>query len=371
MARIRIDTALRAADPAVLIMAGVPSATARDPVVEIEVRTVPPHFIEPWATVEVIRDATDGSKSVPLRPEAALEILRGSVVRTSGVIHLLASPTDSNCQGMSLRCRRGADGATAVGAAANPKAAVEDGLRAAAAQSDTERTVIVDMNSGPCRASRRVTKHSDDGRTRGGRGDAEDKRCGRTSRSDEGVGQAGPDRNYRGRGARTRDRGGNLRELDSDNDGRHKGSERPRRHGVDGVRGGRERRDEKAGCGEEIAPTPIVATAEEGHGVGDRTLDGGNRGKGCEEWATEAGRDWASRLYDWGVVTESTKVMVPSSAIEVWYHDTEHTADGDPTVEEKGACLKGSRRGVWRQPVSHGVAVCMMIHNRLNLAVML
>lgn len=62
MARVRVDTALRPQDPAVLIVAGVPSATARDPVIELEACAIPSHFVQPWATVEVVRDAAGAEK---------------------------------------------------------------------------------------------------------------------------------------------------------------------------------------------------------------------------------------------------------------------------------------------------------------------
>lgn len=55
MVRVRVDTALRPADPAVLIMPGL-KAAIRDPVVNVQARAVPPHLVMPWAKVEVVRN---------------------------------------------------------------------------------------------------------------------------------------------------------------------------------------------------------------------------------------------------------------------------------------------------------------------------
>ena len=48
-----MDTALRPQDPAVLIIPG-PTEAARDPVVDFRVQAVPPHYVLPWATVEMV-----------------------------------------------------------------------------------------------------------------------------------------------------------------------------------------------------------------------------------------------------------------------------------------------------------------------------
>ncbi|CAM9750733.1 unnamed protein product, partial [Laminaria digitata] len=52
-------------------------------------------------------ESDHGPALTGLRPEAALELLWGSVVRTGGVAHLLATPTDVSCRGVTLLCRRG------------------------------------------------------------------------------------------------------------------------------------------------------------------------------------------------------------------------------------------------------------------------
>lgn len=60
--RVRVDTALRPQDPAVLILPGLKEA-ARDPVVDLRACAVPPHFVQPWATVEVVQYAgSDGEE---------------------------------------------------------------------------------------------------------------------------------------------------------------------------------------------------------------------------------------------------------------------------------------------------------------------
>ncbi|CAN0024428.1 unnamed protein product, partial [Hapterophycus canaliculatus] len=48
-ARVRVDSALRPQDPAVLIMPG-PTAAVRDPVVDLRACAIPPHYVQPWAT---------------------------------------------------------------------------------------------------------------------------------------------------------------------------------------------------------------------------------------------------------------------------------------------------------------------------------
>lgn len=54
VARVRVDTALRPQAPAVLLIPG-PAGPARDPVVDLRVSAIPPHFVQPWASVEVVR----------------------------------------------------------------------------------------------------------------------------------------------------------------------------------------------------------------------------------------------------------------------------------------------------------------------------
>lgn len=56
-----MDTALRPEDPAVLIIPGS-KGQARDPVVGLRASSVPPHFVQPWATVEVVRHGGGGGE---------------------------------------------------------------------------------------------------------------------------------------------------------------------------------------------------------------------------------------------------------------------------------------------------------------------
>lgn len=42
----------------------------------------------------------------PLRPEYALELLRGAVVQAGGTVHFLPTPADTTCRGVRLRCKR-------------------------------------------------------------------------------------------------------------------------------------------------------------------------------------------------------------------------------------------------------------------------
>ena len=51
-----MDTALRPKDPAVLLIPGSAGA-ARDPVVDLRVSAIPPHFVQPWASVEIVQDS--------------------------------------------------------------------------------------------------------------------------------------------------------------------------------------------------------------------------------------------------------------------------------------------------------------------------
>lgn len=272
-----MDTALRAQDPAVLITPGptVGGARYRDPVVDLLACAIPPHFVQPWATVEVVRDSGSGGESsddagdsgeeerLPLeamggrgkkgpppppppptlmlgagggdatetallqRPEAVLELLRGCAVRTGGVVHLLPAPTDAVCRGVRLLCRRA------------PEFVVPPPLASAPETSAT--------------ASRRGGGGSGGGVAVGGH---------RSSKTDSSSG-------------------------------------RPRQPGRRHSGGG----EKKTG-----------AEREAGLGVRGQSAGGGGGG------------DWASRLSDWGVVTTGSEVVIPHKALEVWYHDVTATA---------------------------------------------
>lgn len=62
--RVRVDTALRPQDPAVLIISGPRGGTKRDPVIGCRACAIPPHFIQPWATVEVVRSIAVDSEGM-------------------------------------------------------------------------------------------------------------------------------------------------------------------------------------------------------------------------------------------------------------------------------------------------------------------
>ncbi|CAM9512107.1 unnamed protein product [Discosporangium mesarthrocarpum] len=113
LARVQIDTALQPQDPAVFMLGGVTGAE-KDPIVDLFVTSVPPHYIQPWEALEVIGTGAsteciprgkDNTPS-PLRARAALEILEGSVIRDGGLGYILASPASRWCHQISFRCRR-------------------------------------------------------------------------------------------------------------------------------------------------------------------------------------------------------------------------------------------------------------------------
>lgn len=149
----------------------------------------------------------DGPDSTELRPETALELLRGSVVRTGGVVHLLTTPTDASCRGVTLLCRRASEFVIPAFAPAS-----------------------------------------------GGSGSS-----------------------------------ANIKDKP--------GSGRPRNAARNRVRG------------------------EEGRlNIGERRGERARGGK--EEDLSSNEKDWASLLFEWGVVTTRSEVIVPHKALEVWYHDT-------------------------------------------------
>lgn len=53
LARVRVDTALRPQDPAVLIIPGLTEAV-KDPIVDLRAYAVPPHYVMPWETIELV-----------------------------------------------------------------------------------------------------------------------------------------------------------------------------------------------------------------------------------------------------------------------------------------------------------------------------
>ncbi|CAN0152691.1 unnamed protein product, partial [Ectocarpus fasciculatus] len=288
-ARVRVDTALRPQDPAVMIMPG-PQAAARDPVVHLRACAVPPHFVQPWATVEVVRygggdgggDGDGECESMAkgtavadarsaLRPESALELLRSCVVRSGGVVHLLHAPADAACRGVRLLCRRA------------PEHVVP--LSAASSAGTTPST-----------------------------GASTSRRAGGSHRSNKEKSSHG-----RPRGTRRRSREGEDAEK--------------RKVGACGE-GETERLDAK-----QATAVTDVACTRQGNSETRATADA----RGSSESGTPGGKtgvekegDWACRLSDWGVVTISSEVVVPHKALEVCYHDMSAAAAATRTTRREG-----------------------------------
>ncbi|CAM9442051.1 unnamed protein product [Pylaiella littoralis] len=276
-ARVRVDTALRAQDPAVLIMPG-PVVGARDPVVDLLACAIPPHFVQPWATVEVVRDSDgddagdsrgDATSTLLRRPEAVLELLRGCAVETGSVIYLLPAPTDAVCRGIRLLCRRA------------PEFVIPPLLTFSPETSVASRYGGGGETAGGGRRSSK--KGSSSGRPResgrplgGGEGAAGEE-------LEAGVGKRGgaPVRGP------TRDRG-------------------------DTEKG----RPTRAAMAEEVG----TDVRQPRHAPAAATSNGRERGEGGQS-AGGGGGDWASRLSKWGVVTTCSEIVTPHKALEVWYHD--------------------------------------------------
>lgn len=302
-ARVRVDTALRAQDPAVLIMPG-PVVGARDPVVDLLACAIPPHFVQPWATVEVVRDSDgddagdsseglaaaggrkegalpqtamsgagrgggDATSTLLRRPEAVLELLRGCAVETGSVIYLLPAPTDAVCRGIRLLCRRA------------PEFVIPPLLTFSPETSAASRCGGGGETTGGGRRSSK--KGSSSGRPResgrplgGGEGAAGEE-------LEAGVGKRGgaPVRGP------TRDRG-------------------------DTEKG----RPTRAAMADEVG----TDVRQPRHAPAAATSNGRERGEGGQS-AEGGGGDWASRLSKWGVVTTCSEIVTPHKALEVWYHD--------------------------------------------------
>lgn len=325
-ARVRVDTALRSQDPAVLIMPGPTAATAasdRDPVVDLRACAIPPHFVQPWATIEVVRDsggvgeeegeeegkaaggtgkerpnasAGDTAPMAALRPEFALGLLRGCTVRTGGVAHLLTAATDPACRGVRLLCRRAPEFVVPP----LPVSASEAG-----APSSHRRGVAT--AAGGHRRSRK--QPGGGGRPPGAGG----------QRTEGG-----------GRGAREQQTKLVVEVRDGAGAGRgpagedgDKGRQRPTRGAETAPQGGRQ--------------TGVGYARHGTAGEGGRGAPPAAKGGAGDKKEEEKEGDWAHRLSEWGVVTTGSEVVVPHKALEVCYHDARRPASaprGEPAWVE-------------------------------------
>lgn len=329
-ARVRVDTALRPQDPAVLIMPG-PTVPARDPVVDLRACAIPPHFVQPWATIEVVRDsgsagedegvvgeadeerpsasavlsaeAEDIASMVPLRPESALELLRGCAVRTDGVVHLLTTATDAVCRGVRLLCRR------------------------------SPGFVIPPL---PVPAPE-ISAPSNRGSGGGGhRSSKKQPGCGRprdTGWRTEGEGRGAGEQ--RPTGVETRDGAAGPGPA---SEGGEKGKERDTRVGAV-VRGG----GGGGGTGVRHVQHGIAAAAAATTATVGRSGRGTPGGKKGGSRAGEEG-DWARRLSEWGVVTTGSEVVVPHRALEVWYRDARRPASSSSSSRGEPAWVEAVLR---------------------------
>lgn len=66
VARLRVDTALSPEHPAVMISPGL-SLAVRDPVVELQTCAIPPHYMQPWSTVELVGTKRGATRRVSQR----------------------------------------------------------------------------------------------------------------------------------------------------------------------------------------------------------------------------------------------------------------------------------------------------------------
>lgn len=264
-----------------------PTASARDPVIDLLACAIPPHFVQPWATVEVVRDsgsddAGDGSEgggkkgpppqtvmsgaggnttsTLLRRPESVLELLRGCAVRTGGVVHLLPTPMDAVCQGVRLLCRRA------------PEFVIPPLLTSAPETSARRGGVTAGDH-------RRSKKDSSSGRPR-----------------DAGRHLGGRERNA-------------GEELEAGLGGTGGAPGRGPLSGRDGAEKEKSTRAAMAqGVRTDIRHTPHAPAAATHKSRGGHSA-GGDEG------------DWASRLSEWGVVTSCSEVVTPHKALEVQYHD--------------------------------------------------
>lgn len=275
-------------------------AAARDPVVDLRACAIPPHYVQPWATVEVVRDIDaasvdgegggeapaasagegDAAATAPLRPESALELLLGCAVRTGGVVHLLPAPTDAVCRGVRLLCRRAPE------------------------------FFIPPL---PPPTSEASAAPSGGGGTAGSH---------RSSRDRSGGGGRPRDAGRRRRGEGERSTGAGRQHLAEESEARSDVAAASR--GTTDARGGGEK-ESRARAG--TAQATNNAAKAEGSGCGTRRGEPGDREAGD-------GQDWARRLSEWGTVTTGSEVVVPHEALEVSYHDGCSTSRAPPRAAE-------------------------------------
>ncbi|CAM9845807.1 unnamed protein product [Choristocarpus tenellus] len=112
LVRVHIDTALQPQDPAVFMLSTTKGPVVEDPVVDLSISSVPPHFLQPWAAVEINSQGLLWGRrrgewaSITNDPIAALEYLEGAVVRNCSIRSMLMSPADRHPQEVMLCCRR-------------------------------------------------------------------------------------------------------------------------------------------------------------------------------------------------------------------------------------------------------------------------
>lgn len=262
---------------------------------------MPPHFVQPWATVEVVRDGgggggggseEDGETTTKgtavgdarsaLRPESALELLRGCVVRSGGVVHLLHAPADAACRGVRLLCRRAPEHVVPLSAASSA------GTIPAAGAAKSRRA------GGSHRSSNEKSSH---GRPRGTR---------RRSREGEDAEE--------------------KRKVEACGEGE----------------------TERVGAKQATAVTDVACTRRQGDSVTKAIADArGSSGSGTPGGKTgvEKEGDWACRLSDWGAVTISSEVVVPHKALEVCYHDISAAAAAPAVAATtRTTCREGVER---------------------------
>lgn len=225
-------------------------------------------------------DATiaDGSALTGLRPESALELLRGSVVRTGGVVHLLATPTDATCRGVTLLCRRA------------PEYRIP-AVAPAAAAGGSGGSAKVKNKSGSGRS-----RNANAARKRGGEGEGGGTNAGERQGARRATGGGASSRSG---GATTHDNGARERVDRDGKEGKDGSHRRHARHSAPSVN--------------------AAAGSRCGSSVGGGS--GGAREEAKDDEASPKEGDWAGMLADWGVVTTLSEVVVPHKALEVWYHD--------------------------------------------------
>ena len=209
-------------------------------------------------------DSQDATSPSP-RPAAALELLRGSVVRSGGVVHLMVAPTDPTCRSARLLCRRSPEFVIPT------RGYYRDHGDSVWNDADTNGVAIGAEDNKRSGRRNDYDHRSSGSRGRKGKGEA------------EGAGRAAGkgEREYAGA------RGDDLAEAE------HFGVEKTRHLGEN---------DGRPGEGSSSACFLKGATGIDGRG-------------------------WVERLHNWGVITACSEVVIPHEALDVRYHDLEATED--------------------------------------------